>query len=424
MSRALVFAALLRSAAALLVAQGSPCETKCGNVLDSTTDDMVVCDESAYSTTSSGQVFEACVGCETSSSYSASQDKQGSSDLGSMLYNMRYATNMCLYEANTTPCITSFACANIKNAIEYGNLSTSGSTYDYCNMWTEYNLDKCHECLESANEHYLSNYISILDGACRLRLEPPATLPLQGRVFSTDIVNVTDPTPTATFSPPSGPAGPLDSGAIAGVAVGGFAVLLALVGCGVVLNGKRRRRAYLRRREEQVGTTHRNWPQAGGNGGGDMFETPVSQRPLRGAGWEDSPVSAATAFPPYFSPYASQYNSPVSAVESAGPHAWPSEKIGQNIGVAISPDREFAASASPWGDEGKGKEKAASFSHGGDANGFELQEGVGSPGGYGFPIPPPPPLLPNHAPMLGHPGYGRHGPPRPEEGDVPPGGAL
>ncbi|KAI2463775.1 hypothetical protein F4781DRAFT_415454 [Annulohypoxylon bovei var. microspora] len=395
MYRALIFAALWRVTSPLLVANGSPCGAQCGNVLSSTTDDMIVCDESAYSTTSSGQVYEACVGCESTSSYVTAQGQQNTSDLQYMLYNMRYAVNVCLFEAQTSPCITSFACANIEAAIQYQNLSASSSIYDYCNKWTDYNLDKCHECLTSeSNGNYLSNFISILDGACNLRLEPPATIPLQGSIFSTNVVNVTSPTPTASFTPP-GLKGPLDSGAIAGIAVGGLVVILAIVGCGIVLNGKRRRKAYLRRRSQIT----KNWPPS--QGGGEMFETPVSQKPLRG--WEDSPVSVATqsTFPPYFSPYTSQYNSPVSGVEGPSNMAWPVEKA-HSIGVAISPDREVH---SPWDDK-KGKDKAAV-----DNDGYELQEGVNSAGGYGFPIPPPPPLA--SAPMLGHPGYGRHGaPPR------------
>lgn len=321
-----------------------------------------------------------------------------------MLYNLRYATNTCLFQSNTTsPCVTSFACENIQHAIQYGNLTSSSSIYGYCDLWTDYNLDKCHDCLASSNDNYISNFISILDGACRLKLEPPATLPLQGSIFSTDVVNVTDPTPTATFTP-SGLTGPLDSGAIAGIAIGGLVVLLAIIGCGIVINGKRRRKAYLRRREK-------NWPPS--QGGGEMFETPISQKPLRG--WEDSPISAATqtTFPPYFSPYASQYNSPVSGVEGPSHMAWPVEKT-QNIGVAISPDREVA---SPWDDK-KGKEKVAM-----DNDGYELQEGVNSAGGYGFSIPPPPPPA-IQAPMLGHPGYGRYGKPPHADDDSMPGSAI
>ncbi|KAI1468559.1 uncharacterized protein F4812DRAFT_373457 [Daldinia caldariorum] len=391
-SRILSFAALWRASAALLVADGSPCGTKCGNVLSSTTSDMIVCDDSAYSLSSPGQVYQACIGCESTSSYTTPNGAQNKSDLQYMLYNMRYAVNVCLFEAATNPCITSFACGNIQSAIQYGNLTSSSSIYDYCDKWTDYNLDKCHACLtSSSNSNYLNNYISILDGACRLRLEPPATLPLQGNIFSTDVVNVTEPTPTATFAPP-GLKGPLDAGAIAGIVVGGIVVLLVILGCGVVLNGKRRRKAYLRRREQ----TAKNWPST--HGGGEMYETPVSQKPLRG--WEDSPISAATqtTFPPYFSPYSSQYNSPVSAFEGPSNMAWPVEKSHNNIGIAISPDRE---AYSPWSDR-KGKEKASPVGDGG----YELQEGLNSAGGYENSHP----IQPAHAynpPILGHPGYGR-----------------
>ncbi|KAI0896088.1 hypothetical protein F4806DRAFT_50945 [Annulohypoxylon nitens] len=408
MYRTLTFAALWRITSSLLVANGSPCGTQCGNVLSSTTDDMIVCDESAYTTTSNGQVFEACVGCESTSTYWTVQNQQNTSDLQYMLYNMRYAVNECLFQAGTSPCTTSFACSNIMSAIQYQNLSSSSSIYGYCDKWTDYNLDKCHECLTSeSNGDYISNFISVLDGACRLRLEPPATIPLQGSIFSTNVLNVTDPTATATFTPP-GLKGPLDSGAIAGIAVGGLVVILALIGCGIVLNGKRRRKAYLRRRS-QIG---KNWPPSGG-AAGEMFETPVSQKPLRG--WEDSPVSAST-FTPYFSPYTSQYNSPVSGVEAPSTRAWPVEKA-HNIGVAISPDREVR---DHWDDK-KGKEKAAA-----ENEGYELQEGVNSAGGYGFPIPPPPPPPLPSAPVLGHPGYGRHGaqPRAPGAGDDGMGSAL
>ncbi|KAI5865646.1 hypothetical protein GGS23DRAFT_436615 [Durotheca rogersii] len=390
MSRALILAALWRSTTALLVAEGSPCGVRCGNVLDSTARDMIVCEESAYRSTSVGQVYESCVSCEATSTYST-ESRRVASDLQSFLYNLRYTTNVCLFEESTNPCITLFACENIQQAVRYGNLSTNSATYGYCDLWSEYNLDKCHDCLKYApNGHYLSNFISILDGACKMRPEPPVTIHFEGNLFSTDIVNVTEPTPTATYEPP-GLTGPLDSGAIAGIAIGGFVVLLAIVGCGIVINGKRRRKAYLRRREQAA----KNWPPS--QGGGEMFETPISQRPLRG--WEDSPVSAATqaTFPPYFSPYVSQYNSPVSGGEGQG-SMWPVEKS-HNIGVAISPDRE---APSPWDDK-KGKDKMTA-----DTEGYELQEGVNSAGGYGFPIPPPPPI-PDQAPTLGHPGYGRHG---------------
>ncbi|KAI5924154.1 hypothetical protein F4810DRAFT_146760 [Camillea tinctor] len=415
MARALIFAALLRSSAALLVADGSPCGTDCGNVLDSTTSDMIVCDEGTYRLTSAGQVFQSCITCESTSSYYTTEGSRNTSDLQGMLYNMRFAVSQCLYDTGASPCITTTACGPLQDAVKYGNLSSHVTAYGYCSLWSDYQLDKCNDCLsQEDNGHYLRNFMSILSGACRLQLEPPATLPLQGSIFSTNVVNVTDPTPTATFNVDNS-TGALGNGEIAGIVIGGVVVLLALMGCGVVINGKRRRRAYLRRR----GELSKNWPTPpqGGNGSGaagEMFETPISQRPLRG--WEDSPISAATpsTFPPYFSPYASQYNSPVSA--AGGPsskngngnnQAWPVENAvaaAQNIGVAISPDHD--GSVTHWGDK-KGKEKADL-----DREGYELQEGVSSAGGYGapVPIPPPPSSLPQQTPMLGHPGYGRYGP--------------
>ncbi|KAH9909629.1 hypothetical protein F4778DRAFT_6817 [Xylariomycetidae sp. FL2044] len=394
-------AGLLRPAAALLVAEGSPCAVKCGNVLSNTTDDMIVCEEAAYGLTSQGQVFQSCVTCESTSPYYITEGGQNSSDLQYMLYNMRFATAKCLFESDANPCTTSRACANIKDAIMYGIPGDNITAYGYCGWWSDFELEKCTDCLSATVDGLvLNNFVSMLSGACQYQLEPPATLPYEGNIFSSDVVNVTAPTPTATFVS-AGNNLALDNGQIAGVTIGGVVILLTLFGCGVVINGKRRRKAYLNRREQHM----KNWP--GQQSGGDMFETPVSQRPLRG--WEDSPVSAVTqaTFPRYFSPYSSQYNSPVTAVEGPSNIAWPVEKA-QNIGVALSPDHDESVNHWP---EKKGKEKAVANMDpdmGADTDSYELQEGVNSAGGYGFKIPPPPPNPPQ-APMLQHPGYGRHG---------------
>lgn len=217
-----------------------------------------------------------------------------------------------------------------------------------------------------------------------------STLAIQGNMFSTNTVTVTTPTATASVTP-SGPSGPLTLGAIVGVAVGGAAFILGVLGFCVVMNGKRKRRAFLRRREDQM----KNWPTPAG--AGEMFETPVSQRPLRG--WDESPISVTTdaTYPRYFSPYNSQYNSPVSAVEGPKKHLWPTADT-QNIGVALSPDGD--QSHHSWTDR-KGKDKVQE-----SRESYELQEGVNNGGGLNEYVPPPPP----QAPVLGHPGYGRHGP--------------
>ncbi|KAI1340927.1 hypothetical protein F5Y15DRAFT_422804 [Xylariaceae sp. FL0016] len=417
MSRPLTFAALLRLTASLLVADNSPCATNCGNVLDATTPDMIVCDDTSYSLTSAGQVFESCITCESTSAYGTTTANKSESDLNYMLYNMRYATAKCLFDAGTSPCITSRACEPFKNAIEYANLSTNVLPYGYCQYWSDFFLDQCRDCLINGEDYYVDNYIGMLSGACRLQLELPATLPFEGGIFSTDQLNVTDPTATAQVS--SGQKGPLNNGEIAGVVIGGVVIILAVLGCCVVFNGKRKRKAYLRRRSQ----ISKNWPSPGTPGFGEMFETPISQRPLRG--WEDSPISAhtQTTFSPYFSPYASQFNSPVSAVE--GPRgqghnfaAWPVEKAQHmeqmhspgytdDIGVAISPDHEDSENRY-WGDR-KGKEPMSPEGvNRRERDEYELQEGVNSAGGYNFPVPPTPTSPP---PTLSHPGYGRYGPP-------------
>ncbi|KAI0024467.1 hypothetical protein F4780DRAFT_725538 [Xylariomycetidae sp. FL0641] len=390
-------AALLQNGLALLVADGSSCATQCGNVLDATTPADIVCTVPDIDTLSAGSVFKYCVNCESTSTYVTETGNRTESDLGSMLYNLRYATNQCLYLGGSNPCSTSRSCGPLRAGVTYANLSTEVDPYDYCSVWDNFRIDQCTDCLAiTADMHYILNFMSILDGACSKKIEPPLTIPIDGGIFGASQANVTTPTPTAQFAS-DGNHLALSNGAIAGISIGGLVFLMALFGCGVVINGKRRRKAYLRRREE----TMKNWPTP--KPGGEMFETPLSQRPLRG--WEDSPVSAATTdgtypggYPRYFSPYSSQYNSPVTAVEAPSNVSWPVEKA-HSIGLALSPDHDD--SVTHWGDK-KGKDKAADE--------YELQEGVNSAGGYGYP-PLQSPTSPHvHAPMLSHPVQGRFGP--------------
>lgn len=278
-------------------------------------------------------------------------------------------------------------------------------------------MDTCGQCLSTTQGgDYLRNCrcsatslldnlantdldVNVLGGACQLRPSPGLTMSFDGDVFSSQNVTAGAPTTLPGLESP-GPSGPLSLGAIVGVVIGGVVGLLALAGCCIVTVGKRRRREYLRRREEKM----KHWPTP--QMGGEMFETPTSQRPLRS--WDESPISAHTdhtypQYPQYYSPYSSQYNSPVSAAEVPRQMPWPVEKA-QSIGVALSPDRE--QSEDHWGDR-KGKDRATR-----EREEYELQEGVNSGGGLGHGYMPPPPAP--KAPVLGHPGYGRSGrtPPR------------
>jgi gas vesicle protein len=64
-----VLGALVQAAVAVLVAPGSSCETKCGNVLDDTVANDITCDERAYTSSATGTVFKGCVSCELSSTH-------------------------------------------------------------------------------------------------------------------------------------------------------------------------------------------------------------------------------------------------------------------------------------------------------------------------------------------------------------------
>jgi len=69
--RLAVAVAMTPLAAGLLVAPGSPCSQYCGNTLDSTIDDELVCDAGSYDRSSAGTVFKGCIGCEMTSTYSS-----------------------------------------------------------------------------------------------------------------------------------------------------------------------------------------------------------------------------------------------------------------------------------------------------------------------------------------------------------------
>lgn len=248
--------------------------------------------------------------------------------------------------------------------------------------------------------------IITLQAGCEQQPAPGSTVALDGTVFSTQQVNATDPSSNAEVDPDWFDHGPLTLGAKVGIAVGGLALLLAVLGFCIVWNGKRRRKAFLRTLEAKHG--HNGWPSPATNintrthGGGDMRETPLSQRPLRG--WDDSPMTANTeqTFPRYFSPYSSQYNSPISAND--GPSMpWPpvAAQHNQSIGLAISPD------GGNWDRSADHRDRA----HNEGAESYEMHE-VDSAGSEQASRGKQ--RMQAQPPVLGHPGYGRseNSPPR------------
>lgn len=73
------------ASSAILVAQDSPCAVQCGNVLDSTSPEDLVCDAIDYSMAYQGTVFKNCIECESTSDYTISGGKPATSDLQAML---------------------------------------------------------------------------------------------------------------------------------------------------------------------------------------------------------------------------------------------------------------------------------------------------------------------------------------------------
>lgn len=346
------------------------------------------------------------------------------------------------------------ACGPLQNAFQYGNLSTSTSigAYDYCTDWSESTfVTGCQNCLRSDNQQYLANMVVMLQVGCDQKPAPGSTISVEGGIFSTTIMNETSPTPTSTWTNIND-SGPISLGAKVGIAIGGLCLILAITGFCIVCNGRRRRRAFLKKlemRHKESGWPH---PFPGGvvHRGPDMNETPLSQKPLRG--WDDSPQSATASEPSYaryISPYSSQHNSPVNGAESlAIAQQWPSafhdqpmhggfptsaqEKAMQDQHEAAAPAASAAAAgtATPpiqiglalGGDEPSlrskvSRETATSGDGGGrSVESYELHETSSSAGGsntaghsnsFRNRI-----ARENKAPVLQHPGYGRYSPDR------------
>ncbi|KAI8273902.1 hypothetical protein K4K59_010626 [Colletotrichum sp. SAR11_240] len=290
----------LRHATALHVAKGSPCQTLCGNVLDATTKDDVVCKESDYSVSAAG--------------------------------------------STTSDTLSHTAFSGIQKTL------TSGPAH-------------------------VSRVMTILDAGCQQKPDPGQTVSVEGSPFSKTSVNATDPTPTNTYVPNYN-SGPISLGGKVGIAIGGVVLILALTGFCIVWNGKRRRRAFLKKLEMKQKGPANGWPSplsplnvAGLNG------TPLSQRPLRSWDdtpsttrphryWDESPLSpqGEKNFPRYFSPYSSQYNSPVSGTEAPNMQ-WPAHEAQpqgqqQEIGIALGGTDD---SQQDWDDSHKGKGRSESY---------------------------------------------------------------
>ncbi|KAH9205784.1 hypothetical protein DL95DRAFT_528666 [Leptodontidium sp. 2 PMI_412] len=341
------------STIALKASTSSPCAAQCGNELGSTTGSDIVCTNADFKSLAAGVVFQTCISCQLDSQYVDPVTKQ--SDLHWAIYNLRYALSWCLFgypdnnDVAGTPCTTSTSCGSLENAFEFDSLALNASSYGFCTLLPAVTVPHCTSCLQlQDNEFYMTNFVTTLNAACQQQPTSGSQLYIEGNLFSTTLVNITSPT-TAPISHYNGPSnGGLNLGAKIGIAVGGLVVLLSIAGCCIVWRGKRRRRRFLMKHQQETG--YAEWvsqqkaasmsppmPSPGG-----FFDSPQSQRPLvstqpwaRGGQDEESPASAMGE-KVYFSPYSSQYSSPVDANDQfqniGSSRDWPIDRKGSSAG--------------------------------------------------------------------------------------------
>jgi len=207
--------------------------------------------------------------------------------------------------------------------------------------------------------------MTALSASCQQQPPNGKRLSLDGSLFSSTPVNITDPLASSsaiasTFAPNPGP---LTLGAKAGIAVGSLLALLILAGCAVVWRGKRRRRAVLAAYARRGGAAMQEvprWKQAAATddspqsvSSGAFMAKPSNSWPWQGqagGAGEESPLSAtgaqgAQGAQQVWSPYVSQHASPVSAEQGARAQ-WGSVPIPRpyrrdSIGVLAEREREM-----------------------------------------------------------------------------------
>ncbi|KAG8159305.1 hypothetical protein KVR01_010966 [Diaporthe batatas] len=266
LSLGLVVSHLLSSTTAFGVTTDSPCASAC---LDSADVDFVrtaasainssdiVCNDVDYFSSANGQKFKNCITCLQTSDTSSGDE----SDVAWFLYNLRFASAVCLYDypshntTTTTPCDLNSACAPLQGALEYGSLRPENATgYGYCQadggVLEGANLDDCVTCLQSSSSTYLANcellFVAVLhaehqadpapvllalEAGCREQPPPGTALGISGNIFSAFPINST----SSTAAGSDGEDKPvITTGAIVGIALGAAALFLGAIALFVV----------------------------------------------------------------------------------------------------------------------------------------------------------------------------------------------
>ncbi|KAI1487287.1 hypothetical protein F5X96DRAFT_681353 [Biscogniauxia mediterranea] len=221
---------------ALQVTPGSNCAALCldnpeSDALDpnssNTKPDDIVCSDDEYESSSTGIKYKNCVDClQTSNATSGNEN-----DASWFLYNVRYSVDVCLYgfpnvsKAISSPCDIDYGCAPLKKALETGILNSTDNQYEYCTAdggkFTDSQLQSCVQCFaSSSNQEYMANFIIALHAGCEQKPQPGTLLGLSGSLFTSSLVNITDPPVQQTSDDKKDGSTAMTTGAIAGIATG------------------------------------------------------------------------------------------------------------------------------------------------------------------------------------------------------------
>lgn len=159
-----------------------------------------------------------------------------------------------------------------------------------------------------------SSVIIALTAGCQQQPASGKKISIQGGLFQSTLVNITNPTNSTIPTYYSPPSGPLSLTAKVGIAVGAIVGILLVLGCFIVWRGKRRRRAHLKKlARASYRAPDPVWMQKELNSPESetsrAFMSPDNQRWQGGN--DDSPMSTRGS-ERVFSPYVSQYTSPTS----------------------------------------------------------------------------------------------------------------
>ncbi|KAI5924157.1 hypothetical protein F4810DRAFT_665957 [Camillea tinctor] len=221
---------------ALQVTPGSTCAALCldnpeSDPLDpassNTRSSDIVCSDEDYDSVSTGIKYKNCLDCLQKSNATSGTE----SDTAWFLYNVRYSVDVCLFgfpnvsQEISSPCDIDYGCAPLKKALETGILNSTAGQYEYCTAdggrFTATQLDSCVQCFaSSSNQEYMANFIIALQAGCQQKPQPGTLLGLSGSLFTSSLVNITDPPVQQTSDDNKDDSGVMTTGAIAGIAIG------------------------------------------------------------------------------------------------------------------------------------------------------------------------------------------------------------